>query len=314
MSALLAPGWRVALAGILASAGLAVAKIVIGLMAGSTAVVADGVESAGDVGASLVVFFGLLVAAKPPDANHPYGHGRLEILTGLIVGMILAVAGAVIIVRSLDRAQEVHDPPAVYAVWPLVASILVKSSLAGFKFRHGRRLRSSALVADAYNDLVDVLSGSVALAAVALTLYDPARFLAADHYGGAAVGLIVIFTGLRVVRTTTLQLMDTMPDPQRMEEIRRVALSVPGVLGVEKCFARKTGFQYHVDLHLEVDPQMTVHASHEIATEVRFRIRDRLEWVADVLVHVEPFAAQGPDAAHQRLGERAGQPSGLAPE
>lgn len=314
MSALSAPGWRVAFASMVVSAGLAVTKIVIGLLAGSTSVVADGVESAGDVGASLVVLFGLLVAAKPPDANHPYGHGRLEILTGLIVGIILAVAGVVIIMRSLDRAQEVHEPPAAYAVWPLLASILVKSALAGLKFRHGRRLRSSALVADGYNDLVDVVSGSVALAAVALTLYDPGRFLAADHYGGAAVGLIVIFTGLRVVRTTTLQLMDTMPDPHRMEEIRRVALSVPGVLGVEKCFARKTGFQYHVDLHLEVDPQMTVRASHEIATEVRFRIRDRLEWVADVLVHVEPFPALGPDAAHRGLEERAGQASELGPE
>ncbi|MCS6953038.1 MAG: cation diffusion facilitator family transporter [Bryobacterales bacterium] len=297
MSAISCQAWRVALAGMGVSVALALAKIVIGLMAGSTAVVADGVESAGDVGASLVVLFGLWVAAKPPDANHPYGHGRLEILTGLVVGIILAAAGAVIIVRSLDRVGEAHEPPAAYAVWPLVASVALKSGLAAFKLRHGRRFRSSALVADAYNDLVDVLSGSVALLAVGLTLYDPARFLAADHYGGAAVGLIVIFTGLRVVRTTTLQLMDTMPDPGRMKEIRRVALSVPGVLGVEKCFARKTGFQYHVDLHLEVDPELTVRASHDIATDVRFRIRERLEWVADVLVHVEPFLPQEANAS-----------------
>jgi cation diffusion facilitator family transporter len=305
MGATGAQGWRVALAGMAVSAVLAVAKIVIGLMAGSTSVVADGVESAGDVGASLAVLFGLLMAAKPPDANHPYGHGRLEILTGLVVGMMLAVAGAVIIVRSLDRAQELHDPPAAWAVWPLVASIGLKSLLSGVKFRYGRRLRSSALVADAYNDLVDVLSGCVALAAVGLTLYDPARFLAADHYGGAAVGVIVIFVGLRVIRSTTLQLMDTMPDRNRLEEIRGVALSVPGVLGVEKCFARKTGLQYHVDLHLEVDPEMTVRASHEIATEVRFRIRERLDWVADVLVHVEPFLTARAEVSSPGGGEGA---------
>ena len=190
-------------------------------------------------------------------------------------------------------------------MWPLVASIGLKSLLSGVKFRYGRRLRSSALVADAYNDLVDVLSGCVALAAVGLTLYDPARFLAADHYGGAAVGVIVIFVGLRVIRSTTLQLMDTMPDRNRLEEIRGVALSVPGVLGVEKCFARKTGLQYHVDLHLEVDPEMTVRASHEIATEVRFRIRERLDWVADVLVHVEPFLTARAEVSSPGGGEGA---------
>ena len=100
----------------------------------------------------------------------------------------------------------------------------------------------------------------------------------------------MIFTGLRVVRTATLQLVDTMPDSARMQHIRAVALKVPGVLGVEKCFARKTGFHYHVDLHLEVDPEMTVRDSHDIATEVRFRLKKQIDWIADVLVHVEPFS------------------------
>ena len=114
------------------------------------------------------------------------------------------------------------------------------------------------------------------------------RFLAADHWGGFAVGLIVIFTGLRVSRETAYQLMDTMPDDELMNEIRREALRVPGVLGVEKCFARKTGLRYHVDLHLEVDPEITVRRSHDIATEVRIHLKETIEWVEDVLVHVEP--------------------------
>jgi cation diffusion facilitator family transporter len=128
----------------------------------------------------------------------------------------------------------------------------------------------------------------VALCSLGLTLYDPSRFLAADHVGGILVGIIVIYLGVKVVRDSTLQLMDTMPDPALIEEIRGVASEVPGALLVEKCYARKTGLQYHVDLHLEVDPDLTVRESHEIARDVRRRIRDRLEWVADVLVHVEP--------------------------
>lgn len=285
-------GKRIATISVLASATLAATKIIVGWMAGSTSVVADGFESAGDVVASGVVLFGLTVAAKPPDENHPYGHGRFEMLTGLAVGFILAVAGLGICVNSLRRVQFVHRPPEFFGLWPLVGSIITKLVLSTVKFRYGRRIQSAALVADAWNDAVDILSGTVALVALGLTLHDPSRFLAADHYGGFGVGLIVIFLALTVVRDTSLQLMDTMPSGELMTAIREVALQVPSVHGVEKCFARKTGLQYHVDLHLELDPNITVRDSHEIATQVRIRIRETLDWVADVMVHVEPYPGE----------------------
>jgi len=281
-------GKRVAIISMAICALLAAAKITIGLLAGSTAVVADGVESASDIVASTVVLFGLVIAGRPPDENHPYGHGRMETLMGGAVGMMLAGTGVVICVRCLSLLAAARPVPKAYALWPLVISVLVKGALSPIKFHYGRRVRSSALVADAWNDLVDVLSGVAAVTGLGLTLYNPLRFPSADNYGGFAVGLIVIFLGLRVIRDTTYQLMDTMPAPDLMEEIRRVAISVPGVLGVEKCFARNTGMKHHVDLHLEVDPSMTVKESHDIATKVRNRIVKELDWVADVLVHVEP--------------------------
>lgn len=287
--------WRVArhiaVASVIASGLLAITQILVGWTGRSTSVLAAGFESAGDVLASSIVLFGLAIASKPSDANHPYGHGRLEMLTGLIVGLILAGAGVGIAFKSLQRVGEIHEAPASYGIWPLVGLIVVKSILSAVKFRYGRRIQSAALVADAWNDGVDILSGFAALVALGLTLYDPNQFLAADHYGGFAVGLIVIFTGLNVVRDTSLQLMDTMPDEEMMQSIRAAACAVPGVTGVEKCYARKTGLQYHVDLHLQVDPEMSVRASHEIATQARLRIREKLEWVADVLVHVEPGAS-----------------------
>src|SRR5581483_6385098 len=166
--------------------------------------------------------------------------------------------------------------------------LLAKSALAVFKFRHGRKLGSDALTADAWNDAMDTLSAAVALGAVRLALSHPGRFPDADRYGGFLVGLIVIGVGARVAYGTAMQLMDTMPDARMMDQIRSVAATVPGARAVEKCFARKTGLRYHVDLHLEVDPEMTVRQSHEIAHDVQMRIRDTLEWVADVLVHVEP--------------------------
>jgi cation diffusion facilitator family transporter len=281
-------GRTVAIVSMLVSAALATAKIVVGLHANSTAVVSDGLESVGDVLTSGLVMFGLIIAAKPPDSEHPYGHGRLETLSALVVGMILIASGSLIAFRSLQRAWESQHTPAAYAVWPLIASIGVKSAMSLTKWRLGRKIRSAALTADAWHDTVDILSGTVALIAVGITLSDPIRFGAADHLGGSAVGFIVIFVGGRVVRDTTLQLMDTMPASEDMQRIREVGLSVPGALGIEKCYARKTGLQWHVDLHLDVDPAMSVYSSHEIASEVRARIREKLDWVADVLVHVEP--------------------------
>lgn len=272
----------------LVSAVLAALKIGVGWKAGSTAVVADGLESAADVVTSGIVIFGLTVAARPADENHPYGHGRFETLTALVVGFILAATGAGICFHSLGLVDKIQAPPAPYALWALLVSIAAKAVLSACKFRYGRRLHSAALVADASNDAVDMLSGTVALAAVALAIANPSRFPAADHYGGAAVGLIVVFLGFRVIWETAMQLVDTMPDDAAMAEIRAVASQVPGVRGLEKCYARKTGLQYHVDLHVEVDPGMTVKASHYLGHQVRQAIVERLDWVADVLVHVEP--------------------------
>ena len=160
--------------------------------------------------------------------------------------------------------------------------------MSSVKFRVGRRLRSSALVADAWNDAVDILAALAALTAVALAAYDPVRFLAADHYGGFVVGIVVVVTGIRVVRDASLELVDTMPSPELTSEILQVASSVPGVRGIDKVFARKTGLQYHIDLHIEVNPALTVAASHAIAGHVRATLKRELVWVADVLVHVEP--------------------------
>lgn len=288
-------GQRVALLSMGVSGVLAVTKLVAGYLAGSMAVMADGMESAGDVLVSGVVLFGLWVAARPADENHPYGHGRFETLTGLGVGIALALTGVLICWRSLSDLAGPHEVPAFWAIYPLILSIAAKTGLAAYKFRAGGRIGSSALLADAWNDTVDILSGTVALVAVGLTLHNPARFMTADHWGGFAIGLIVVLLGLRLMRDAALFLMDTMPSDQRMSRIRSSALTVPGALAVEKCFARKTGLRYHVDLHLEVDPELTVRLSHSLAEEVRNKIKEDLPWVADVLVHVEPH--EGPAAS-----------------
>lgn len=277
---------RVAQISIAISAVLAAIKISVGLSANSVSLVSDGFESAADFFTSGLVLLGLWVAAKPADEDHPYGHGRFEILIGLAIGGVLIATGTAISLRALEE-RHIRHVTEFYAVWPLIGSIVAKSVLGAAKFRMGRRSGSSGLSADAWNDMVDVLSGTVALIAVLLSIYW-VQLSAADHYGGFAIGLIVVFLGLRVVRETVLQLMDTMPDDEQVAQIRTVALRVPGAKGIEKCFARKTGLRYHVDLHLEVDPELTVRESHEIARSVKNTIKAEVDWVEDVLVHVEP--------------------------
>jgi cation diffusion facilitator family transporter len=290
---------RIAAIGIGTSALLASTNIVAGIVAHSTSVTAAGLEFAGDVLASGVVLVGVRVASRPADANHPYGHGRVETLAAFVVGVILAGGGVLICHRSLQAIGATHPPPGMIAVVALVVAIVLRAIMFAVKLRVGRRILSTALVADAWNDAVDILSALGALTAVALASYDPVRFRAADHYGGFMVGIVVIITGVRVVRDASMDLVDTMPSGDLTAQIADVARAVPGVAGVEKLFARKTGLQYHVDLHVEVDSSMSVAESHDIATAVRATLTRELPWVADVLVHIEP-ANMGPPAGRQR--------------
>ena len=284
----LATAKQVTVIGMAASGALALTKLIVGWFAHSTAVLADGIENMGDLFGSGLVLYALFVASKPPDKEHPYGHGRSETIAGLAVGFLLGASGLGICYESFRRLRIATEIPHLYGILPLIASIVIKGGLSFGKFTFGRRLGSAAILADAWHDGIEIMSGLVALSALGLTLYDPAHFAAADHWGGFGVGLIVLFTAFRVVRDTSDELMDAMPDDERIEHIRRVALNSPGVLGIEKIYARKVGLQYHVELHLEVDPQMTVERAHGIAHQVKDRVREQLPSVYDVLVHIEP--------------------------
>jgi cation diffusion facilitator family transporter len=212
---------RVTLAGIGVSAALAAGNIVVGVIDHSTSVLATGFEFAGDVLAASIVLVGMRVAARPADENHPYGHGRFETLSAFIVGVILVIGGSMISYQSIQGVSLRHAAPGPAAVLTLCAAIVLRAIVSSVKFRVGRRIRSSALVADAWNDAVDILSASAALVAVGLATYDPERFLAADHYGGFLVGLVVVLTGTRVIRDASLELADTMPPDELTSESQR---------------------------------------------------------------------------------------------
>jgi cation diffusion facilitator family transporter len=308
-------GRRLALYSVAVSAALAVVKIFIGLAAHSTAVVSDGIEAAADVLSSGVVFIGLWLASRPPDENHPYGHGRYETLSSLFVGGLLVLTAVGIFWQSSLRLYH-PEQVRLFAIYPIAASICAKIVFAALKWRWAKRLSSASLAADAWHDMTDLFSSAVAFAAVLLSVTSSTGSASADAAGGMIIAVIVAFVGVRLIRYTVAQLTDTMPDEASMAQIRAVALSVPGAIGIEKCFARRTGFKYHVDLHLEVDPDLTVRRSHDIAVQVKIEIKHRLDWVADVLVHVEPAPMVGQlvshNLRHSEIGSRHEDPRGNA--
>jgi cation diffusion facilitator family transporter len=185
---------RVTVIGMLVSALLATSKLLVGWLGHSTAVFADGLENTGDLFGSGLILYALFVASKPPDKEHPYGHGRSETIAGLAVGFLLAASGLAICYVSFRRLHSVTEAPHLFAIWPMVASIVVKGGLSVGKLSYGKRLGSAALQADAAHDGIEIVSGIVALLALSLTLYDPEHFSAADHWGGFIVGLIVLLS------------------------------------------------------------------------------------------------------------------------
>lgn len=169
---------------------LSAIKLIVGWIGHSTAVLADGLENTGDLFGSGLVLYALHIASRPADREHPYGHGRSETIAGLAVGFLLGASGLAICFESVRRLHIRTEVPHLYAVWPLIASIAVKTGLSLGKFRYGRRIGSAALVADAWHDGIEIVSGFVALAALALALYDPEHFAAADHWGDLRLVLL----------------------------------------------------------------------------------------------------------------------------
>lgn len=281
-------GEQVAVISIAASTALAALKIYTGVLWGSTALTADGFESASDIVASLVVLGGMSKAKRAPDANHPYGYGRAESLAGRTVATILIVFAVLIAIKSVRAMFDPGDAPPLIALAPLAVSFAAKGVLAAWKRRLGQRLGSTSLKADAANDLVDMLSATVAGIGIACAALAPGSLAFADPLGGLAVGAIIFLIGYRIYRETSRELMDAMPDTEFVGCVRRAAMSVPGVRDVEKIAGRKAGMDHFFDLHLWVDPMMPVADAHFLGHQVQDAIMAACPSVRQVLVHVEP--------------------------
>ena len=279
---------RVALFGMIVNSIFAVAKILGGLFGHAYVLIADGIESALDIGGSFVIWSGLKFAARPPDASHPYGHGKAEPIAAVIVGIGVLVAAVGLAIQSVREIFLPHHAPAPYTLWILIVVIVTKELLFRYANRIGRNVESTAVQTDAWHHRSDALTSAAAFVGISVALIGGKRWQSADDWAALFACAVIAVNGLRLLRPAFFEIMDTAPRDKFVRSICQAATSVPGVVEVEKCRARKMGLDFYVDLHVGVDGNMSVHEGHEIAHRVKAAIQQSDPRVADVLVHIEP--------------------------
>lgn len=281
-------GARIALLGMAINFVLAIAKIAAGVLGNAYALIADGIESALDIGGSAVIWGGLKFAARPPDATHPYGHGKAEPLAAAVVAVGVIVAALALGVQSVREIFTPHHAPAPFTLVVLVAVVIVKELLYRSVIRLGRNVESTAVQTDAWHHRSDALTSVAAFVGISIALLGGPGWESADDYAALFACALIAFNGFRLLSPALHEVMDTAPRGDMCDKIRAAASQVSGVHEVEKCLVRKMGLNFYVDLHVRVDGAISVRDGHDIAHEVKSAIRATEPRIADVLVHVEP--------------------------
>lgn len=279
---------RTTLLGLIVNTFLAAIKMLAGIVGHSHALVADAVESLADVFSSMVVWRGMVVAAEPADEDHPYGHGKAEPLAAAVVSTMLLLAAVWIVIGAFQAIARPHPAPKPFTLVVLVAVIGVKELLFRFVSRVAASVESPAVASDAWHHRSDAITSFAAAVGISVTLIGGEGFQSADDWAAIAAACVIAWNGVRLLRPAANELMDRSPNRDVIEQIKKIGEAASGVARVEKCLVRKMGYQYFVDMHVEVDPQMTVLRSHEIAHDVKDKVRAQVPRVRDVLVHIEP--------------------------
>jgi cation diffusion facilitator family transporter len=292
-------GNKPVLAGIAINATLAAIKIAGGIFGTSFALIADGLESFADIFSSLIVFFGLRYSAKPRDANHPYGHGKFEPMAAAVVGLALIGAGATIAIESIREILTPHRAPAPFTLVILAGVVLVKEGLFRYSLRVASAIESLAVQADAWHHRSDAITSAFAFTGISTAIWLGPGWEAADDWAALAASAVILYNAYHQLRPALHELSDAAPPEELEQLVRASALAVDGVRGLEKCYVRKMGFEFFVDLHVEVDGDLPVREGHRIAHAVQDAILHENPRIAQVLVHIEPYEFDTlPDQCH----------------
>ena len=263
-------------------------KVTTGLVGNSYALVADGVESSLDIFSSLIVWRGLAVAGRQPDEKYHFGYGKAETVAGAAVAVMLLVAALGISVQAVREILTPHHVPEPYTLAVLVAVVAVKEGLFRRLLQVGTEVDSPAVTADAWHQRADAITSGAAFVGITVALIGGPAWAPADDVAALLASGIIAYNGVRLLRPALQDLMDRAPSPLVLERVDAVARSVQGVREVEKVQARRAGVGYFVALHVEADPDMSLHDAHLLGHDVKDAILHELPSVLDVLVHMEP--------------------------
>lgn len=279
---------RAPLVGIAVNASLAFVKIIAGTFGNSYALIADGIESTADIITSLIVWGGLQVAAQPASEEHPYGFGKAEALSGIIGSIALLAAAATIAVHSVYEILTPHHLPHWSTLAVLAGVIAIKMALARWVGGIGDEYGSTALASDAWHHWSDAFTSIAAFIGISIGLIGGAGYEPADDYAALVACVVIAGSGARLLWIATKDVLDVAPPAEFERQLRAIAVAVPGVSRIEKCRVRKSGLNYFVDLHVQVNGDAPVREGHAIGGRVRAALRASPHRIADVLVHIEP--------------------------
>jgi len=281
-------GMRSTFFGIVGNIMLAIIKGLAGFFGNSYALIADAIESTTDVFSSIIVLIGLKISTKPKDENHPYGHGKAEPIVAIIVSLTLIGAAITIAIQSVKEIITPHHTPAAFTLLVLVLVVAVKETLFRYVFKVGNEVKSTAVKTDAWHHRSDAITSVAAFIGISIALIFGKGYEAADDYAALLASGIIAFNAYNLFRPGLAEIMDTAPQENLEEDIRKTAKSVEGVIDVEKCFIRKMGFDYFIDLHVVVSGDLSVRESHTIAHNVKKELLKTKLRINDVLIHIEP--------------------------
>lgn len=297
-------GIRATIQTVFISTGLAIVKISAGWLGHSYALIADGIESLLDIVGSLVVWGGLRIAARPADTNHPYGHGKAESLAAMVVALGLLAAAVALTIQSIREIITPHHGPAPFTLAVLVLVVITKELLYRRLARIGLAAESTALRVDAWHHRSDALTSAAAFVGISVAVVGGAGYEAADDWAALAACGIIGWNGVRLLRVSIGEVMDVAAPETLLAAIRSIAAAVPGVVAIEKCIARKSGPGWFVEIHVEVDGELSIVRGHSIGHHVKDRLCSSNLAVIDVLAHVEPATSV---SRADRHAERAPQ-------
>ena len=270
------------------NAALAIIKGLTGIFGNSYALIADAIESTTDVFASLLVLFGLKYSARPADENHPYGHGKVEPLVTFAVVGFLIVSATVIVFQSIENIQTPQKVPEPYTLIVLAAIIITKELFYRFVNKTSEETNSSSLKADAWHHRSDAITSLMAFIGISIAIFMGKGYETADDWAALFASGFILYNAYLILRPALGEIMDEHMYDDLIEEIREVAHEVPGVIETEKCFVRKAGMLYHVDLHVVVNGELSVNKGHEIAHDLKNELLEEFPQIVDVLIHIEP--------------------------